>query len=73
MSKNPAKDFGAIACDYVFFESHATQAEQDARAYVERLAGIVPAEGTIRLLPQSHSNSDLSNLQTGISGICRRD
>jgi SAM-dependent methyltransferase len=50
MSKNPAKDFGPIADDYAFFELHATQAEQDARAYVERLAGIVPAEGTIRLL-----------------------
>ena len=50
MSKNPAKDFGPIADDYAFFESHATQAEQDSRAYMERLAGIVPAEGTIRLL-----------------------
>jgi SAM-dependent methyltransferase len=50
MSKNPAKDFGAIADDYVFFESHATQAEHDARAYVDRLAGIVPVEGPIRLL-----------------------
>ena len=50
MSKNPAKDFGRIADDYAFFESHATQAEHDSRAYVDRLAGIVPAEGTIRLL-----------------------
>jgi trans-aconitate 2-methyltransferase len=50
MSKNPAKDFGPIADDYAFFEKHATEAEQDARAYVERLAGVVPAEGTIRLL-----------------------
>jgi trans-aconitate 2-methyltransferase len=50
MSKNPAKDFGPIADDYAFFETHATEAEQDARAYVERLAGLVPAAGTIRLL-----------------------
>ncbi len=46
MSKNPAKDFGAIADDYVFFESHATQAEQDARAYVDRLASIVLGAGS---------------------------
>ena len=50
MSKNPAKDFGPIADDYAFFEKHATEAEQDALAYAERLAGVVPAEGTIRLL-----------------------
>ncbi len=50
MSKDPAKDFGPIADDYAFFEAHATEAEQDARAYVERLAPIVPAEGPIRLL-----------------------
>jgi hypothetical protein len=30
MSKNPAKDFGPIADDYAFFETHATEAEQDA-------------------------------------------
>jgi trans-aconitate 2-methyltransferase len=50
MSKNPAKDFGPIADDYTFFEKHATEAEQDSRAYVERLVGIVPAEGAIRML-----------------------
>jgi SAM-dependent methyltransferase len=49
LSKNPAKDFGPIADDYAFFEAHATEAEQDARAYVERLAPTVPAEGPIRL------------------------
>lgn len=38
MSKNPAKDFGPIADDYAFFETHATEAEQDVRAYGERLA-----------------------------------
>jgi trans-aconitate 2-methyltransferase len=50
MSKHPAKDFGPIADDYAFFETHATEAEHDARAYVARLAGIEPAGGTIRLL-----------------------
>ena len=50
MSKNPAKDFGPIAGDYAFFEAHATEAKNDARGYVERLARIVPAAGTIRLL-----------------------
>jgi trans-aconitate 2-methyltransferase len=50
MSKNPAKDFGPIADDYAFFEAHATEAEQDARAFVERLAGMVPAGGVLRLL-----------------------
>src|SRR5262245_41584533 len=50
MSKNPAKDFGPIADDYAFFETHATEAANDAQAYVERLAGIVPAAGPIRLL-----------------------
>jgi SAM-dependent methyltransferase len=50
MSKNPEKDFGPIAEDYAFFETHATEAEEDARAYVECLAGSVPAEGAIRLL-----------------------
>jgi trans-aconitate 2-methyltransferase len=50
MSNNPEKDFGPIAEDYAFFETHATEAEQDARAYVVSLAGLVPAEGVIRLL-----------------------
>src|SRR5581483_5230206 len=50
MSNNPAKDFGPIADDYAFFQTHATEAEQDARAYVERLAGVVPVKGPIRLL-----------------------
>jgi trans-aconitate methyltransferase len=50
MSKNPVKDFGPIADDYAFFETHATEAEQDSRAYVEQLQGIVPAGGMIRLL-----------------------
>ncbi len=50
MSNNPAKDFGPIADDYVFFETHSTEAENDVRAYVERLASVVPAAGPIRLL-----------------------
>lgn len=50
MSKNPAKDFGLIADSYVFFETHATEAEQDAAAYAKLLAEIVPADDTIRML-----------------------
>lgn len=38
MTKDPAKDFGAIADDYVFFETHSTEAAADAAAYVEHLA-----------------------------------
>jgi trans-aconitate 2-methyltransferase len=50
MSKDPAKDFGPIADDYAFFEAHATEAAEDSRAYIEQLAGVVPAQGPIRLL-----------------------
>jgi SAM-dependent methyltransferase len=50
MSNSPAKDFGPIADDYAFFEAHTNEMERDARAYAERLAGAVPAEGPIRLL-----------------------
>jgi len=46
MSKDPAKDFGAIADDYVFFETYSTEAAMDAAAYVEHLsaAGLAGAE-----------------------------
>ncbi|HTX94590.1 MAG TPA: class I SAM-dependent methyltransferase [Mycobacterium sp.] len=50
MSRNPAKDFDEIAGDYAFFEQHATQAEQDARAYQAHLASIKPADGTVDIL-----------------------
>jgi trans-aconitate 2-methyltransferase len=50
MEESPAKDFGPIADDYAFFETHATEAEEDCRAYVERLADMVSAAGPIRLL-----------------------
>ena len=50
MSKNPEKDFGPIADDYAFFEDHATEAEQDAQAYLERLRGMAPAQGVLRML-----------------------
>jgi trans-aconitate 2-methyltransferase len=50
MTKNPAKDFGPIADDYAFFEAHSTEAEQDARAHVESLTGLVPAAGPLRFL-----------------------
>lgn len=47
---SPEKDFGAIADDYAFFESHATEAEADARAYAKWLGDIVPSDRTIRML-----------------------
>jgi trans-aconitate methyltransferase len=50
MTKNPQKDFGPIAADYSFFESHATEAEQDARAYLQRLQDTVPKTGVVRML-----------------------
>ena len=49
MGKNPAKDFGQIADDYAFFETHATEAQNDAAAYVRRLQTIRPA-GNLRML-----------------------
>jgi SAM-dependent methyltransferase len=50
MSENPAKDFGAIADDYSFFERHATEAREDVRAYVEEVRGVLPAVGVVRML-----------------------
>jgi trans-aconitate 2-methyltransferase len=50
MSENPAKDFGAIADDYSFFERHATEGQEDARAYAEELRGLLPAAGVVRML-----------------------
>ena len=50
MSENPAKDFGAIADDYSFFERHATEAQEDVRAYAEELRGLLPAAGVVRML-----------------------
>jgi trans-aconitate 2-methyltransferase len=50
MSDGPQKDFGLIADDYSFFESNATEAEADARTYVEELRGVVPATGPLRML-----------------------
>lgn len=50
MSDNPAKDFGAIADDYSFFEQYATEAQADVRAYAEELRGRLPATGLVRML-----------------------
>jgi len=49
MSTNPAKDFGAIADDYVFFETHATEPERAAQAYAKQLASFA-SNGMIRVL-----------------------
>lgn len=50
MTKNPAKDFGEIASDYIFFEQHATEAREDARAYQEQIATLKPAGQVIDML-----------------------
>jgi SAM-dependent methyltransferase len=50
MTADPHKDFGPIAADYVFFETYATEAEQDVRAYMARLAGLAKAKGAVRWL-----------------------
>jgi SAM-dependent methyltransferase len=50
MSENPAKDFGEIASEYAFFEQHATEAKEDARAYQARIATIKPADGIVNFL-----------------------
>jgi SAM-dependent methyltransferase len=50
MNTDPAKDFGAIADDYTFFETHATESEADVRAYATHLAGLSPDGGTVRML-----------------------
>ncbi len=50
MSKNPAKDFGEIAGDYAFFQQHATEAQEDVRAYLEHVTNIKPADGMVNLL-----------------------
>lgn len=50
MSTNAAKDFDSIADDYAFFEQHATEAQEDARAYLSEVAGLKPASGVTRML-----------------------
>jgi SAM-dependent methyltransferase len=50
MSKDPAKDFGAIADDYVFFETHSTEAEADTQAYLQRLKDWMPPSEVVRML-----------------------
>jgi SAM-dependent methyltransferase len=50
MSKEPAKDFGAITDDYTFFETHATESEADVRAYATQLVALSPDGETIRML-----------------------
>jgi trans-aconitate 2-methyltransferase len=50
MSNNPAKDFDTIADDYVFFETHATEPENDARAYASQLKDFASSRSTINML-----------------------
>jgi SAM-dependent methyltransferase len=50
MSKNPAKDFGEIASEYSFFEQHATEAQEDARAYQAHVATTTSADRNVNML-----------------------
>jgi SAM-dependent methyltransferase len=50
MSKNPTKDFGEIASEYAFFEQHATEAQEDVRAYQAHIATITPANRIVNML-----------------------
>jgi trans-aconitate 2-methyltransferase len=50
MSEGPQKDFGLIADDYTFFETHATEAEADVQSYVKELRGVVPSSGPLSML-----------------------
>jgi SAM-dependent methyltransferase len=50
MTKQPEKDFGAIADDYMFFETHSTEAESAIRAYASQIAEVLPEAGTISML-----------------------
>jgi len=44
------KDFDEIASELAFFEQHATEAEEDARAYQSDVAMVEPASGVVRML-----------------------
>lgn len=52
MPDTPAtsKDFGPISEAYAFFQSHATELENDAHAHANEAKAVVPDEGPIRLL-----------------------
>jgi hypothetical protein len=60
MSKNPATDYDKIASEYAFFEQHATEALEDARAYRADLATIHPTA----------SQCDSSNTSAGDLSTC---
>jgi SAM-dependent methyltransferase len=49
MSKNAAKDFDAIADDYSFFETHSSEAQDDARVYAEQLQAF-SSKSAVRML-----------------------
>ncbi len=44
------KDFAAIADDYAFFMTHATEAASDAAAYAQKLSGFAAQRAAIRML-----------------------
>jgi trans-aconitate 2-methyltransferase len=60
MNNEPAKDFGEIADDYEFFVAHATEAQEDARAYTAQLGQIVPPGGIVRMLDFGCGSGDFT-------------
>jgi trans-aconitate 2-methyltransferase len=50
MTSNSSKAFGPIRVDYAFFEDHATEAEQDIRAYLPYVRPLAVKRGPIRML-----------------------
>lgn len=50
MTSNSSKAFAAIRDDYAFFEDHATEAEQDVRAYLPHVHALTAGDGLIRML-----------------------
>lgn len=50
MGTDAAKDFDTIADDYAFFERHATEAREDANAYLSQIPEFTSAPDPIRML-----------------------
>jgi SAM-dependent methyltransferase len=44
------KDFSPLRADYTFFETHATEAAEDLRAYASHVQSVAAGDGPIRLL-----------------------
>lgn len=48
--KTGTKDFGPVRADYAYFEDHATEAAEDARAYAPHVQSLASAKRSIRML-----------------------